>query len=327
MMSRQMPAALFFLLAAAQAAAAVPVRLPAQERVADWQEALTIAGLAVGVPGEGPWVEVTVGATSWTVRVRDLDGVVHVTPVAPPRTEQDREDLAMLAASLLQPVAIPAPVKVAVKVVPPPPRPAPRVTTPPVSVPEPVPVPVPVEVVAPAPEPVPATFQARVGVAAELRPWSAPTGLVWAELQRVGESPLRPALGASLAAPADLPQITGDVRYWSGEVWVGAWYAAPEPLRFDFGVTFGVAARSFSKDGEPVGVAWIPVLSTRLEVPILVAPGLLVEPGVHMQLDARQVHLESEQNETTNRFGDWSARAGVAFRPLPRAGSKNPSNP
>ncbi len=318
---------LLLLLAAAQAA--VPVRLPAQERVADWQEALTIAGLAVGVPGEGPWVDVTGGATSWTVRVRDLDGIVHVTPVAPPKTEQDREDLAMLAASLLQPIAVPPPVKVAVT---PPPPVRPRVTPPPAPVvvvppPPPEPVPVPVVVPPPEPEPVHPTFQPRVGVALEVRPWSTPTGLVWAELQRVGESPLRPALGVSIAAPADLPQIEGDVRYWSGEVWVGAWYAAPEPLRFDFGVTVGVAGRSFSKDGEPVGVALIPVLSTRLELPILVAPGLLVEPGVHMQLDTRQVHLASEQNDTSNRFGDWSARAGVAFRPVPGGASKKVSNP
>ncbi|MDP2306548.1 MAG: hypothetical protein Q8P18_11045 [Pseudomonadota bacterium] len=326
-MSRQMTLALLLHLLAAHAAAAVPVRLPAQERVADWQEALTIAGLAVGVPGEGPWVDVSAGPTAWTVRVRDLDGVVHVTPVAPPLSEQDREDVAMLAASLLQPVAVPSPVKAPVKVMAPV-RTPPPVVPPPVPVPEPEPVPpAPVPVPEPAPAPVVAparaTFQPRVGLAVELRPWSTPTGIVWAELQRVADTPLRPSLGGSLAAPADLPQIAGDVRYWSGEVWVGAWYAAPSPIRFDFGATLGVAGRSFSKDGEPVGLAWIPVFSSRVEVPLQVAPGLVIEPGVHMQLDARQIHLASIQNDTSNRFGDWSARVGIALRPVPRKPPKS----
>lgn len=306
---------LLLALAAAQAAS-VPIRLPAQERVADWQEALSIAGLAVGVPGEGPWVDVVAGSTTWTVRVRDLAGVIHNAPVKPPTTELEREDLAMLAVSLLQPVALPKPVKVAVP--PPPVRTAPRVVPPPVPEPlppEPDPTPEPPPVVAPPvePEPVRATFQGRLGIAGEVRPWSAPTGLLWGEVQWVGPSPLRPSFGASVTLPADLPQITDDVAYWSSEVWVGAWYAASVPFRFDFGIAGGVAARSFLKNDEPVGLAWIPVLSTRAEVPIVVTGWLTIEPGVHLQLDAREIDLRSDEDGTT-RFGDWSVRAAVAFR-------------
>ncbi len=314
------------LLAAAQAASAVPVRLPPQERAADWQEALAIAGLAVGVPGEGPWVELVPGTGTWTVRVRDLAGVVHDARVQPPVTEQDREDLAMLAASLLQPVVAPKPVKV-VTPPPPPPKPKPKpvvvepapvVSSPPEPVPPP-PAPEPEPV--PEPAPPPPSFQPRVGAAAEVRPWSNPNGVFWAEVQLVGQPPIRPAVGLSLTTLADLPQISDDVRYWSGELWAGAWYAAPAPLRFDFGVTAGVAMRSFLKDGAPIGLAWIPVVSTRVEVPIQAGPRLVVEPGVHLQLDAREVDLRSEEDGTT-RFGDWSVRTGIAFRLLPESPSK-----
>lgn len=331
-MTRQMLSGLFcFLLLVApglaRAAVGVPVRLPAHERAADWQEALTIAGLTVGVPGDGAWVDVSVGPTSWTVRVRDLDGVVHVTPVAPPVSEQDREDLAMLAASLLQPVAVPTSLKAAAKeaaatAAPPPVKPPSRPATTPAAAALPGPPSAEVSVIVPPSEPTAhARLEARVGLAAEIRLWSVPTGLVWTDVQWVGSSPLRPSVGGSLAAPAALPRIAGSVSYWSAELWAGAWYAAPAPLRFDFGVTLGLAGRSFSKSGEPVGIAWIPVFSTRLEVPILVTPGLLIEPGVHIQLDARQVHLESRQTDTTDRFADWSARVGIGFRPFTKNSS------
>jgi hypothetical protein len=325
----------FLALVAAQALlssaeAGVPIRLPAQERVADWQEALTIAGLSPGTPGDGAWVDVTVGATVWTLRVRDLAGVLHDATVAPPRTEQEREDVALLAASLLQPVAVP----VRVAAAPPPPvKPTPRPPPPPapawppaaevpvvVAAPEPV-------VVAPPPAPpapeaaAPPAFEGRVGLAGEVRPWSVPTALVWGEVQLVGSSPIRPAIGGSLTAPAGIPLITDDVHYWSGEVWVGAWYAADAPVRFDLGVTLGAAARTFLKDDLAMGVAWIPVFSTRVEAPLRVAPWLVVEPGVHLLVDTREVDLQSDEDGTF-RFGDWSGRVSVAFRASSRKSTK-----
>src|SRR4051794_23467741 len=92
-------------LVVARAQCAVPVQLPAQEKPADWQQALSLAGLAPGAPGDGAWVEVVAGPTQWTVRVRDTRGVVHEAPIPPPVSEQDREDLAWLAASLVLPMA------------------------------------------------------------------------------------------------------------------------------------------------------------------------------------------------------------------------------
>ncbi|MFN7147668.1 MAG: hypothetical protein ACK4YP_28120, partial [Myxococcota bacterium] len=80
---------LLLALSLAFAAAGVPVRLPPQERAADWVEALSIAGLSAGTPGEGPWVEIVAGTSQWTVRVRDRAGALHQASVPPPRTAQD----------------------------------------------------------------------------------------------------------------------------------------------------------------------------------------------------------------------------------------------
>jgi hypothetical protein len=140
---------------------------------------------------------------------------------------------------------------------------------------------------------------------------------VWGEVQLVGPGPLRPAFGGSLTAPAGIPLITDEVHYWSGELWVGAWYAATAPVRFDVGVTLGPAARTFVEDGVAMGVAWIPVFSTRVEAPLRVSSWLVVEPGLHLLMDTREVDLTSDEDGTF-RFGDWSGRVSVAFRPSAR---------
>lgn len=328
----------FVLLAfaLAQASAAVPVRLPAGESVEAWAEAIALAGLSVGTPGEGPWVEILASGGQWIVRVEDRDGVMREAPVPAPRTAQDREDVALLAASMLQPMRVSAPAKPAPT---PTPAPTPARAKPVVeqTAPSPAPAPVPAatgpvwppsEPVAPtaapaASEPVmeappPAaptgpTLVARFGVAGEARLATRPTVLGWAELQGVGEGPFRPALGFGLTAPATLPELSTEVAFWGGEAWAGAWYAATAPVRFDLGLAAGLAARSFVQDGEARGVAWVPTIATRLEAPVRVAPSVLLEPGVHVVTDLSEVDIVSRADGAV-RFGDWALRLSLGVR-------------
>ncbi len=311
---------MLLLLLLSLARAAVPVRLPAQEAPSDWAEALALAGLGVGTPGEGPWVEIVAGPSQWVVRVRDRAGAVHESTVPPPRTAQEREDLALLAASLLQPMAVQAPPKPPPPA-PPPPKPKPVVVEAPAPPPpeppppEPQPEPVPEPVAPPPPAPALA-LSGRLGLAGEARPYTNLTGLAWAELQLVGH-PFRPALGVAVTPPTGLPKVQADVDFWGGEAWLGAWYAAEAPVRFDFGLAVGVAARAFVQEGASKGVAWVPVVATRVEAPVRVTPWLLVEPGVHVVLDTVEVDVEEwrEGVRVPVRFGDWSVRASIGFRP------------
>lgn len=309
---------LLLALSLALAAAGVPVRLPANERAVDWIEALSIAGLSVGTPGEGPWVEIVAGTPQWTVRVRDRAGALHQASVPAPRTPQEREDVAMLAASLLQPVAVPAPVK------PPPapaPKPKPAVTAPPPAPeppPPPPPEPVPEPPPPPAPEPPPPppspTLAPRMGLAGEARPYASPTGLAWIELALAPGGPVHPAIGASVTMPTAMPALDTDVRFWGGEAWVGAWYAAEVPARFDVGLAGGVAVREFLQDGVSRGTTWTPIVATRVDVPIAVTPWLDVAPGVHVVTDLIEMDVASRRDGPV-RFGDWSVRVSVGFRP------------
>jgi len=320
---------LLLALTLGRAAAGVPVRLPATERAVEWAEPLALAGLGLGAPGEGPWVELVAGGAQWTLRVRDRAGTLHEAVVPAPRTPQQREDLAFLAASLLEPMAArPAPK-------PPPPveKPRPKVVVepppPPVVVPvvePPPPAPVVVAAPPPPPPPPPPAPSGRFGLAAELRPYTSPTVLAWTELQVVGPSPLRPAFGAAFTLPAGLPAVGDDVRFWAAEGWVGAWYAADSPVRFDFGFSAGVAARVFYQGEAVKGIAWVPVVTTRVEAPVRVSPWLLLEPGVHLVVDTVEVDVARRDGATDLdpvRFGDWSARVSLGFRP----GAKKPPAP
>lgn len=292
-----------------------------------WADPLALAGLSVGAPGAGPYVEIVAAGSGWIVRVRDRAGEMHEAPVAPALTPQQREDVAFLAASLLEPMGVPVEARPA----PPPPPAAPRPRTPPVepkpeeAAPEPPPVepaapePPPVEPAppepAPAPPPPPAPrLQGRLGGAVELRPFGTVTGVAWAELQLVG-GPLRPTLGGAWAGPSRLATIEADARHQAADAWLGLVYAADAPARFDVGITAGLSVRPFTQRGESRGTAYVPVVTTRVEVPVRATPWLQVEPGVQLAIDTVEVDVRTPDGENV-RVGDWSLRVGVALRPL-----------
>jgi hypothetical protein len=138
--SRLVTVAILALGLTRAALAATPVSLPPGENPANWAEALELAKLAAGPPGNGAWVQIENHGDTWLLRVRDGNGKIEETAVPPPTTQQEREDLLWLARSLLHipagqtswdDVPIPAGQPVVVAAATPPPPPAPVVVAPP----------------------------------------------------------------------------------------------------------------------------------------------------------------------------------------------------
>lgn len=95
------------LYASSVATAGIPVALPPSEATDDWQEALDLAGLAIGgsldVTDDEPSVAVVEGGAGvWHVRISDSAGEVREVSVAAPQDDGEREDLGWLVASLVE---------------------------------------------------------------------------------------------------------------------------------------------------------------------------------------------------------------------------------
>jgi hypothetical protein len=81
----------------------VPVELPPGEDELAWEGALAMGGLAVGTPVGVEWVRLRSVDDAWLLQVQDRSGGVHEVTVAPPTSEQEREDIVWLVVSLLHP--------------------------------------------------------------------------------------------------------------------------------------------------------------------------------------------------------------------------------
>ncbi len=102
---------LVLCLLLARPALAVPFLLPAGEPASRWQAALALSGGLQLDPSEvrvasAPWVELqrTARADRWRLRVHDHLGSLYEVEVPVPATERQREELVVLAASLLHPI-------------------------------------------------------------------------------------------------------------------------------------------------------------------------------------------------------------------------------
>ena len=82
----------------------VPVSLPAGEEETSWGQVLAAAGLEVGPTGAGPWVRFENHDARWLIVALDRSGERHQVEVSRPTSATEREDVAWLAASLLEPV-------------------------------------------------------------------------------------------------------------------------------------------------------------------------------------------------------------------------------
>ncbi|GDX78959.1 hypothetical protein LBMAG42_07700 [Deltaproteobacteria bacterium] len=330
---------LSLLVTIALARGAVPtLALPPGECVSDWEEALDAAGLEVGVGG----VYVETGAV-WRLRYAAAGGE-RTASVPAPKTESGREQVAIVAASLMrggrvsgsitspppaaraQPTRTALPRRVAsVPVLPPvpaaplvapavAPEPAPLAATPepatvePPASPPPDRTELPVVATEPPPSPV-ATTLARVPIANPRLRFDVGVGAVGG---------IRPGLGL-------LPGDALSVRVSRGPVWLEAAGATYSPTVFELG-SLGLATLSAraGASAEPFD-GWTfrggaGVVAQRWSVADL--DGTHVAPGVGLELllgvDRRLWRAVSAE---VTAVGAWDAQ-GIQIDALPSAPSR-----
>lgn len=299
-----------------EAAAAVPVLLPPQVDPEPWATPLSLAGLVVGPPGEPPFAVVTLFGDGWMLLVADRAGTVHRVELPVASTVEDREEIAFLVASLVEPPPAPPPAPAPARQ--PAPAPAPAVAR----APRPAPVveEPPPQASAPAPPPPPAvrasppsllslagTAVAGGGAApgVQLRA-AADVGLTetWA-LQ----------LGAG-GAPPRAVDATSTMR--SIEAWVGATARAPTPWvpwvdrgTLTVGGGVGWQRGSWARGAEARATLDLPVLHAWMGHPVVqLGPAQLRVTG-RLGVRARTVRLATE--EATALAAPLSAEGGLSL--------------
>jgi hypothetical protein len=307
------------------AVAAVPIALPAGEDAGDWGDAFMMTGLEAGQPGAGEGAWLVPVPDGWLLKVRDRSGAIRSATVGTPSGAADREEIAWLAISLLQPVAQPVlPVEdprlasadppAVVAVAPKPvaarpvrPAPKPEEPAPPAPAPDPEPVaPVPAPVVAPAPEPM--VIRLAVGPALQLHPdieaslggqahmslrlpggvWSGISGEVWTG------APLSGALPGEVGGGA--ARVAGGMS-WDGPL--AQKVGAPR-----VGLSLGLAPRVWREAEESVTRALIPTAGLVVDATWTAWGDLGVTATAMLQADLRAIRVRAEDaNERLSPVG------------------------
>lgn len=122
----------FFVWFAWPVSAATPATLPPSESLEDWGEALRLADLESRQASSGARVRFLASGDSWTIEATDLAGTLRSVTIQRPQTPDQREDAAMIAASLLRSARGTGWSEIG-------PAAWPRVPAPPTAVPDPVP--------------------------------------------------------------------------------------------------------------------------------------------------------------------------------------------
>ncbi len=339
---------MFFFLANALAAAPVVIELPPREPLEEWAESLALAGLVAGVRGSGAYVEVLDQGTVWLIRVHDGAGHTREAAVREPVRAAEREDVAILAASLMRTISsggAPAPrppVEAPPPIVPPPVVAPPVVVSrpPPVVIVEPVVAPViapplpPPPVVAPPPPPpprspvaFPPTFappealpapkppawavEGGLGVGVNLRGDTVPAPSVAGQLV-VTDGALRVLARVGGTFPARLTAFEArpDLSGVGGSA--GLWWAPPTTAGLDFGVELGCTALL---PGDGLGnlladAVAIPTLSAGIGWRARLGPLNTIEPQARFSWTSRTVNLRSDRNGDTV-LSPWSVELGL----------------
>lgn len=289
-------------VALAVAAAAPLVALPPGESEERWRRALALVDLSVGAPAESSvWIEAAAGR--WTVRVRDAAGDERSMTVDRPATQREREQVAFLASSLLEPV-----VDVPLPPAPTPVEPRRRRARP---RPESAPLPEPVtpEPVRPLPPPTAWRPPAEPWVPGG-RSWGAivrqrPVAWGAAGLEITGRAGGRPMVGASVSGglpvvgpwhavggvfagapsllqPVDEARTVQMVRGWASVMGAAG--------RISAGPAVGVSWRRFAEPEGPVLAAWLPDLGLDGMLTVPVGPAA-VRVRAHIGWDLVPVDL------------------------------------
>ncbi len=297
---------------------AEPISLPPSEDPDVWEEPLMLAGLDVGEPGAGAGALLTPGTDQWTLMVRDRAGVLHEVRVAAPTSAAQREEIAFLAASLLEPVVQPvlAPV-VAPPPLPPRPRPKPVPKPKPVPPPPPVPVPVaPAPPVAPEPEPTPRVRLA-AGPVIRFSPVHAPAlGLSLATEIEVG-SHLHAGPVARLGTSSTLRGQREPRVVSAGDLGLRAGWSHGAPidptsspalraLLPTVDAELALSRRRYLEADVQVAVYTVPVAGLVMAWPVEVPAGFGVRPTLQLSTDLRAVRIREQGDE-----GDIAARTSA----------------
>jgi hypothetical protein len=272
--------------AAAWATEPVPLVLPAQSDALAWAEVAAGVGLEIVPPGAGAWAEIA-QADGWVLVVHDPSGKKRIVAIEAPTTRAAREDVLLLAVSLLRPFsggekgwATP----------PPPPRtwkPVEATLVPPPISPEPPPpwIEAPEITIPPSPpgpklptisefSPTEAEVWASFGASLVVRGEPDPTGGVGVGVLRDGRFRVR--VGGSWAAPTGVPVAPGPeglMSSWGLEAGAGDCYA--RPLWGVCGVAeVGASSWRFrQQNGDYVGGTLLPKAGLRLGVHRTVTAG------------------------------------------------------
>lgn len=343
------------LLWVAAALAAVPVQLPATEDPSAWVRPLALAGLVVSDVHAGAYVEFLDEGTRWRLRAHDRGGAVREATVPAPTSTHAREDVAWLAASLIQPEDAsprtlpagpanlpPAPVSLPppppVRVTPPPPRPsAPPVVAQVPTLPPPVEVPVAPVVdvipaapvpppVVPAPEPIEglprrtvhSAFEVAAGGGVAWRPGLSPTPDAWLRTGVRFEQhyTVGVELGASL--PAAIEAIDDTHTETGADLLVGAWLVGPRRVPLSVGGGAGVAWRSFSADGTAYGDGLVPIVGLEAGAELAVREWLAVSPTFGLRTDLRAIEVQVKGGDAF-ALSPLSLHAGLTITGIARS--------
>lgn len=328
------------LVLAGLALAAVPVRLPAGEQVEGWVRPLALAGLAVGSPGSGAWVELLDEGSRWRIRAHARDGVVREATLPEPRDDAGREDVAWLALSLLEPVVSTAPRLPTPSLPPPPAAPPPspvrptRVAASPEPVPDPIPaapapppaplVPEPEEplpepaVAAPVPPPTPTlpapatgpALYGALGTGVGWRPGHSPTSSTWLSGELGLSRDVRVGLLAAFDAPATILEA-GEGRQVSAAdavLFVAAQSRGRLAVHADLGG--GVSERWFDEAATLVGSGPVPVAVADADLRYRLGSWGRIGGGLGVRVDLRLTEVAVDGGEAST-LSPTSFRLGI----------------
>jgi hypothetical protein len=294
----------------------VRITLPPGESPEIWEDALLLAGLVPGpVPAGGPGIVVVRRAEGWQLEALDGQGGRRTLIVAPPTEHGEREDLAVLAGSLVVPLRKQETTRVVGTATPGNPSPPPAVTPSPITPVFPSSPPV-----SPS-EPAVAMYWERPDLHVQ------PAGRLQANLDlRLGDH--APAPMASLLAGTTLGPLMGNVGIsWSQAGLPDAPAAESSVRNLGVGLNVGptwdhVATlietwaehRTYLLADQPLTRAWVPRVGARIELSTHSTSGIIPRGGIWASHDLRTVALVSPQ-DIDQKLSSWEAgiSLGVAW--------------
>lgn len=293
--------------------------MPPGENLEEWKEAFALADLQVGGSTSNGVVDVVVSGTNWQVVVHDATGAVRSATVAAPRTESQREDTALLMASLLRPIAARPPVvagPVAPPVPAPKPAPAPRPKPTPAATPV-TPVEAPVVDATPAVVPVepPPAFKIHpalsLGVSGEYRPGLNPTAAARVGAGVVVIPGLLVGFVGDAVAPADVVLVGHNTSVAAWGAGGAVTYAAEGKLCTTAGIEAGVRWARFMQDDADLSTVTYPWAALVVGTNHPIASNWSVSPSLRLSGDLRTTGITAADG-TRATLAAWSARISFA---------------